>query len=151
MTVSPTAKVEAVSGLGKPFNKQGTLVRHKFYLDEEGGAGGDVRQSAVAPPSEHPRFDFTRHVTIDPVTEPFVQYLKEGSMTFELVSQPYAAPAAAAAAATAAAAAEAAVTAAAGAVPGIELVGLAAAAAVAGGGTGAAEETPRETRLERQL
>ena len=145
MTVSPTAKVEAVSGLGKPFNKQGTLVRHKFYLDEEGGAGGDVRQSAVAPPSEHPRFDFTRHVTIDPVTEPFVQYLKEGSMTFELVSQPYDA------AATAAAAAEAAAAAAAGAVPGIELVGLAAAAAVAGGGTGAAEETPRETRLERQL
>ena len=136
-------RVEAVSGLSKQFARHGTSVSHKFWLDDE--AISEERLSAVAPPSANPSFNYERHITVDPVTEAFVQYLREGSMTFELVSQPADDPAPIDSPAV-----DADVD---GKVPALPLSGVGDPAMAALGTAAAAgpEETPRVTRLERQL
>eukprot|EP01052_Picozoa_sp_SAG31_P003841 SAG31_NODE_152_length_22216_cov_16.550029_2_plen_610_part_00 len=137
--------VLGVSGLGRPHSKQGCYVRHKFYLDEDGGPDEAVRQSRTSVPSENPVFDYTRHISIDPISESFVQYLKDGNMTFQLVSQPHSDTAVTAAEQCDADAVVSDVAVA--PQSGSELP------SVSGSGARAdsAAETPRETRLERKL
>ena len=74
--------VTDATGLDKRYAGEGSFVCHKFYLDDE------PTRTSTAAPGTGPVYSFQRHVTVDPMTERYVQYIQEASMTFEVWSQP---------------------------------------------------------------
>ena len=79
--------VKGATGLGKQHAMHGSFVGYRFYLDDE------VERSPIALPKmlgSLPSYNYnsSRHITVEQVTDQFVRYLQEGSMTFEVWSQP---------------------------------------------------------------
>eukprot|EP01048_Picozoa_sp_COSAG05_P011129 COSAG05_NODE_1028_length_6112_cov_11.983868_1_plen_783_part_00 len=81
-------RVKTATGVSKQYGAHGSFVCHKFYLDTEVERTPSAAPELVGGVPSY-SYEHSRQVTIEQVTPNFVQYLQEGSMTFEVWSQPF--------------------------------------------------------------